>query len=179
MRALAMAAALTAAVGATPASADTAANALSAFGILGTWSPDCAGPIRVTYAAPAGAPATSAAVIDGKEQAVAEIHDPVRIDAVRIRWTSVYRKYSPLDVAKQPWMPQPGEAWETVLEKLGDKIRSMQSQRADGGKVLVRDGFYYTADDTVPNRPIVWRRTDQTTPLFGRCSDRAAAAPSR
>lgn len=154
----------------TAASAESAAEAMTAFGLLGTWSPDCAGPIRVTYAAPPGAGPTSSAVIDGTEQAVAEITEAVRIGTDRIRWTSVYKKYSPLDVAKLAWMPEPGEAWETVLVKSGDKIRSLQSQRLDGAKVLVRDGFYYAADDNVPGRPIIWRRTDQATPPFGRCS---------
>jgi len=171
-------AAATAAAQAT-ASAETATEALTAFGILGTWSPDCGGPIRVTYAARSGAGPISSAVIDGAEQAVAEIKEAARVGADQIHWTSVYKKYSPLDVAKQAWMPEPGEVWETLLVKLGDKIRSLQSQRLDGQKVLVRDGFYYAADDSVPGRPILWRRTDQATPLFGRCPGNAASASPR
>lgn len=179
MRRLAAAAAVALLLAAAPAVAETAADALQAFGLVGTWSPDCAGPIRVSYSLHPGAPPTSRAVINGTEQAVTEIQDAVRLAPDRLRWTSIYRKYSPLDVARQSWMPEPGETWETELLIEGGKIRSLASQRADGRKVLVRNGFYYAADDAVPGRPTVWRKTDQETPYFVRCPANPKAAAAR
>jgi hypothetical protein len=154
-----------------PAAAETTAEALRAFGLLGIWSPDCAGPIRHLYALHPGKPPTATAIIDGTEQAITEIEDATRSGDDRIRWVAHYRKYLPLNVGPQPWMPVPGERWETVLLKVGDKFRSWRSQRLDGAKILVRDGFNYEAEASPVGGPLLWRKTDEATPLFARCPD--------
>jgi len=161
------------------AAADIAAQAIEAFGLAGTWSPDCAGPIRVTYAVRPGSVPTATAVIDGTEQAITEIEDAVLLGPNQIKWTAIYRKWSPLDLPRQAWMPDPGETWETILEKVDGKIRSLQSQRQDGQKVLARDGFYYVADEKQAGVPLVWRKTDQPTRFFARCNTAARLGTGR
>lgn len=152
--------------GAAPEDTDAAVRA---FGLVGTWSPDCAGPIRHIYALHAGAPPTATAIINGTEQAVTEIYDAASDGPNRLRWIALYRKYLPLDAAVQPWMPVPGERWETILQKVGRGFRAWRSQRLDGGKVLVRDGFDYEAEQSPVGGPTIWRKTDAATPPFGPC----------
>jgi hypothetical protein len=73
-------------------------------------------------------------------------------------------------------MPEPGEVWETVIEMVGDKIRPIQSQRKDGQKISVKDGFIYAGENGKQLGSIRWRNTGDATRPLGRCSaDRSAA----
>ncbi len=153
---------------AAPAFAESAAQAMQAFGLIGTWSPDCAGPIRLVYAAPPGGAPTFRMFVHGREVVVSEIQQAFPLRPGQIKWISVIKKWSVL-TPRKPWMPQPGETWQTVIVKLGDRIRSLQSQRTDGKKIGAKNGFSYIGDDVKGADLVIWRNTGKPTPLYTKC----------
>ena len=44
-------------------------------------------------------------------------------------------------------LPQPGEVWEIVYVKIGNKLRIFSNEQRDGDKMQVRDGFQYIPKD--------------------------------
>ncbi len=167
-------------IGTAPAIAQSASQAVRAFGLVGAWSPECAGAFRVIYAAPADANPTVRVVMRDREIAASEIRDIVAVAPSRITWRSVIKVWSLPDRPLEPWMPQPGEIWETTIAKTANGIRPLASQRQDGGKVSVRGGFIYTGEpgnDTGKNAGvIVWRNTGKTTSPLEKCSSGRASA---
>ena len=131
---LALAAAVAALLALAPASAraESAAAALQAFGLVGTWSPDCAGPYRTIYDAPGGGAPTVQLTLHGRAYASSEIREVLVRSAERITWTSVIKTWSLPDQPEERWMPAPGEVWETGLIKQDGKIRPIDSRRQDG-----------------------------------------------
>ena len=172
MRGLAAAIGVAACVAASSATAESAAeaptpsHAIEAFGLAGVWSPDCAGPIRVIYATEPSGVATVRVMSKQTEIAASEIQQIVHLDAAQIRWISIMRQWSLPDQPHRPWMPEAGEIWETVIEKLGSKIRPLQSIRRDGQKILVKDGFIYDSDESMTGG---WRNTQKATISLERC----------
>jgi hypothetical protein len=75
------------------------------------------------------------------------------------------------------WWRQPGEVWEIVLLKVGDKYRTFSARREDGQKIEVEEGFEVRpppppppakAYDTMPTQ---WIRTERQMPLFEKCGE--------
>jgi hypothetical protein len=152
------------------ASAETTAAAMQAFGLTGTWSTNCAGAFRVVYEVPAGGAPTVRVIEEGREIAASEIREILDRTDDQISWTSVITAWSLADQPDERWMPAPGEIWETGLAKLGGKIRPMHSQRQDGGKIAVKDGFIYTAEEPKPGGAVAWRNTGKATLPLQRCT---------
>jgi hypothetical protein len=166
--------------------AESAADAIKAFGLIGTWSIDCSRGVeeacntttgcgaRTTYeVSPTGQPMISnivATLVAGHPRIFeTTIEQATRIGDDKIAITSIQRTDSGVRLM---WWRQPGETWQIVLMKVGDKIRTYQARRDDGKKISVEDGFevrvppgthYY---DALPDR---WVRSDKETPLFERC----------
>jgi hypothetical protein len=160
-----------------PAAAESASEAIEAFGLVGMWSPDCTGPYRTIYAiSPGGAP-TVRLTLRGQEYAASEIQETQRSAGSQIRWRSIIKTWTLADRPHESWMPAPGEIWETVIEKAGDKIRPIQSQRKDGQKISVKDGFLYTSEDGKGPGSMQWRNTGEATLPLERCP--AAAGGTR
>jgi len=157
-----------------PAVAQTASEAVRAFGLVGTWSPECGGEYRTVYAAPAGAAPSVRLIMDGREIASSEIRETERLGETRLKWNSVIKSWSLPDRPHENWMPEPGEIWETVIEKLGDKIRPIESRRQDGEKIQVKGGFIFDGASTGDGRPIVWRNTGKETLPLSRCEAKGA-----
>jgi hypothetical protein len=166
MRRIAAAIGVAACLAANLATAETVSEAFSAFGLVGAWSPDCTGPIRVIYATQPDGAASVSVVIERREIAASDIQSIVRLGVAQIKWISIMRKWSLPDQPQQPWMPESGEIWETVIEKLGPKIRPLQSIRQDGQKILVKDGFIYDPDKSATGG---WRNTQKATIALERC----------
>ena len=166
MRRLAVAVGVAACLAAGLAAAQSASEAFEAFGLVGTWSPDCSGPIRVIYATQPDGLATARVMIKQTEIAASDIQSVVQLEAAQIKWTSIMRVWSLPDQPHRPWMPEAGEIWETVIEKLGSKIRPLQSIRQDGQKILVKDGLIYDSDESVIGG---WRNTQKATVPLERC----------
>jgi hypothetical protein len=165
---------------AAPPRVETAAAAFQAFGLIGTWSPDCSGPFRTIYAAPAGGSPTVRVIQHGQEIASSEIREILDRSGDRIKWTSVIKTWSLPDRPEERWMPQPGEVWETGLAKFGAKIRPVHSQRQDGGKISVKDGFIYTGEAPQGGGAVVWQNTGQATVPLEKCPAASSArAPGR
>jgi hypothetical protein len=157
-------------VAAPPARAQTAAELLQAFGLVGTWSPDCAGPVRVIYTVSPGGSPTVQVLLRGDEIAASEIREAAPLGPDRIKWTSVMKAWSLPDEPHRRWMPEPGETWETIMEKTGKTIRPIQSMRQDGEKILVKDGFIYDADDPPGGGAIIWHNSEKATVPLHQCA---------
>ena len=154
--------------------AQSPSDAVRAFGLVGSWSPDCAGQFRTIYAAPSGATPTVRLTMDGREIASSEIRETELLGDNRLKWNSVIKTWSLPDRPLEAWMPQPGEIWETVIEKLDDKIRPIESRRQDGQKVQVKGGFIYDGASAGDGGSIVWRNTGKETVLLSRCEAKGA-----
>jgi hypothetical protein len=167
--------------------AESAADAIKAFGLIGTWSVDCArDPLaacdrttgcgfRVTYLlSPSGQPMIRSVVgtlVAGQTRTgELTIETARRITDDRLAVTSIQRTESGATLA---WVRQPGEIWDAVLLKEGDKYRVFMAQRDDGLKISVEDGFEVrvppgTRADALPDH---WVRSDKATSWFSRCGD--------
>jgi hypothetical protein len=171
--------------------AESAADAIKAFGLIGTWSVDCTRDVRaacdrttgcgarVTYlVSPSGQPMISNIVgtrVAGQPRTVeTTIEQATRIADDKLAITSIQRTDSGVTVM---WWRQPGEVWEIVLLKVGDKFRTFSAHREDGKKVSAEAGFEVRPPPPPPpskmydTLPTIWGRTAQETPLFERCSD--------
>jgi hypothetical protein len=160
-----------------PGTAPTPAQAVKSFGLVGTWSPDCAGELRVIYAAPAGAAPTVRVIVHGSEVASSEIQAITALSPTRISWRSMIKTWSTPDSQLESWMPQPGEIWVTTLAKTDNKIRPLASQRQDGQKVSVRGGFIYSGEPVRNTTTLVWRSTGKATVPLERCPAGHSGAP--
>ena len=98
------------------------------------------------------------------------IEQASRIADDKIAITSIQRTDSGVTLA---WYRQPGEIWQIVLQKAGDKYRYYLAQREDGKKIAVEDGFDVRPPPGTPNdgMPDHWVRSDTATPWFARCGD--------
>jgi len=145
----------------TPTTADAAAAgaAISAFGLVGTWSADCSkdvsdGPGRVTFALPAsGAPTIVS------ENRLLRTHLTI-LSAERIGDNQLHLRAAAtrVDVAANARATaSAGQELDQIIEKTGDTYRIQQSQRV-GGDTLVKDGMLVLAKPPIPS------------PLMAKCS---------
>jgi len=167
--------------------ADGTADAIKAFGLIGTWSVDCARDplaacdrttgcgLRVTYLlSPSGQPmirsVVSTLVAGQTRTGELTIETAKRITDDRLAITSIQRTESGATLA---WVRQPGEVWDAVLVKDGDKYRVFMSQRDDGTKIAAEDGFEVRPPPGTPANalPDHWVRSDKPTLWFSRCGD--------
>jgi hypothetical protein len=173
------------------ASAETVGEAITAFGLVGSWSIDCGKQptaetctretgcgVRIIYeVSPTGSPrirtlAGSFIPGQGIRTIEAVVESAERIGDDRIRIVSV-QQGAPGQFTTAMWLRQPGEHWESILLKVGPKFRSLLTQDQDGTKITAKDGFVVqpppgTKHDELP---AAWITTDKPTPLFERCSD--------
>src|SRR5947199_7677453 len=98
---------------APPVLADSAAEVMLAFGLLGTWSPDCNGPFRTSYEIFPGRAPTVRVTMLGREIATSEIQEAQHSAASQIKWHSLINTFALPDRPRESWMPEPGEIWET------------------------------------------------------------------
>jgi hypothetical protein len=143
--------ALVAFILAPPAFAENTADALKTFGLIGTWSRDCAkDPTkdgeRSTYAVPLfGAPTIT--VIRPHHLIEHEIRSAVRATEDKIKVVDVITKTT-TDGQNQDLLPAQVIPIETVIIKTNNKIRLVDSARIDGSAIWYKDGFsvYYNSD---------------------------------
>jgi hypothetical protein len=170
------------------AAEESAAEAIRAFGLVGTWSVDCLKlPMqacdktgcgaRTIYVVPPSGPPTITNMIGTPDPAhgiifYSTIHSATRIADDKIKIMSMQETPSGTTVV---WWRQPGEVWETVLLKVGDKFRTFSAHRDDGKKISAEEGFEVRPPpppgkmyDTLPTN---WVRMEKETPLFEKCSD--------
>jgi len=173
------------------ASAESAADAIAGFGLVGIWSRDCSrDPIatcnpsqgcggRTIYEAPASGPPLIKNIVGTLVPGVGKNFETIIKSASRqadgtLKITTVMQGV-PGEISKVVWMQQPGERWESVIVKIGDdKYRVVSAHREDGGKISARDGFMYlpppdTRTNLMPSR---WVRSERAVPTFERCLDR-------
>jgi hypothetical protein len=169
--------------------AESAAEAIKAFGLVGTWSIDCSRAptatcnretgcgARTTYEVPPSGPpmiknvvGTTVAGLGKSFETVIEAATLIADDQIRI--VSVQQGV-PGEVSKLAWLRQPGEHWQTVLVKVGSKYRILSAQSEEAKKISARDGFMYTApSDTKWNEiPTNWVRGEKQTPAFEKCAE--------
>jgi hypothetical protein len=179
------------ALGSVPALAEeSAAEIIQSFGLVGTWSVDCKRDphqvceknvcgARLTYIASSSGLPTIRNVIGtfspGQVRTlVSTIYAAKRIADDKIEIVSVQ---DPPPSTTLMWWRQPGEAWEIVLLKVGDKYRTFSAHREDGKKIEVEEGFAVRPPPPPPPAkvydilPTRWDRTQEQMPLFEKCSD--------
>jgi hypothetical protein len=168
--------------------AESASDVIRTFGLIGSWSVDCQKDprkacdqdscgARLTYIVPSSGPP----IINltnrtyGKMRTfISTIYSASRIAEDKIKFLSVQDPPPSLPIV---WWRQPGEVWEIVLLKVGDKYRTFSAHRDDGKKFDVEEGFYVRPPPPPPpaesynTMPTEWHRTTQQTPLFEKCSD--------
>ena len=111
----------------SPAFAESTVNALDAFGLIGTWSEDCAkNGLRGTFVAPLlGVPTWTLSGYDGTYSVLMqfEIKTATRITEDKIKFVMVPVKFikNGETVALTPQMREPGES---IWLKIGNKIKS-------------------------------------------------------
>ena len=126
--------------------AESAKEAMQTFGMVGTWSLNCAtSPFRVVYAFPVSGPPTLTSVFNGQETAISEVQEAVRATEEKIKVT-YFIKSTPQGTPV--WGPLTGEIWEAVYEKIGNKFRPLSVKEKVGAKATARDGFYYVNQKT-------------------------------
>jgi hypothetical protein len=172
------------------AAEESAAEVIQSFGLVGTWSVDCKRDpnqactsngcgARMTYIVPPSGSPTIRNVIGtfspGQVRTfISTIYAATRIADDKIKFVSV--QDPPASVAAV-WWRQPGEPWEIVLLKVGDKYRTFSAHREDKKKFDVEEGFYVRPPPPPPSAktydelPTKWDRTQQQAPLFEKCSD--------
>jgi hypothetical protein len=162
-------------------------DAIRAFGLVGTWSTDCAKtPIatcnnkdgcggRTTFEAPASAPPIIWNVVGTQTPGVGRVFETTvqsatRIAADKIKLVTTQQQPSGVTLV---WWRQPGERWEVVLVKAGDKYRTYSAQREDGNKISAKDGFMVMppSDTKYNEMPTNWIRGDKQTPSLEKCTN--------
>ncbi len=168
--------------------AESTAEAIKAFGLVGIWSVDCSkAPMatcdksgcgaRTTYEVPPSGPPMIKNVVgtlvpDVGKRFETKIESATRIDDDKIKIMSIQQGV-PGEISKLIWWRQPRELWETVLVKAGSRFRTYSAQREDGKKISAKDGFIVMppAGTKFDEMPTNWVLGDKETPLFERCTD--------
>src|SRR5438105_11695685 len=152
---------------ALPAVAETTAAAMTAFGLTGTWSDDCAKDpakegARLIYSPPGSRTPSYRFVMfdkDGNKITVSsDILSAARLPQGKLKTVTV--KTGTNGNALQPWERVPVE---TIIAKVGPKIQSVQSRQVDGGRRFIVDG------QVVSENARGELQTIRPAPLLERC----------
>jgi hypothetical protein len=167
------------------AHAGSANDALIRFGLVGTWSPDCARDVhracekvsdcaaRVTFSAPSNGDATRTSVNSVPNRTPVEntlvIDKAEMITNEKIRYSYVVQGIVP-DSSTILWVPENGERWIFVLEKVGAKFRVVDSANESRSKLAVVSGaIYRPVDPKIGEMPKEWKSTGVESPLWEKC----------
>ena len=177
------------------AHAESTAEAMKEFGLLGTWSVDCAKDVkqacdpkdecinRKTYTAPwFGIPMLEVTASTFKsgvtQEAKMVIKSATRITNDKIKVTivisgqpdymEIYRAHETMRTVAQ-WYPLNGQTWSSVIQKVGEKIRTIDSRREDGKAFQIKDGLGYRHASSTENSQTEWISTGKSAPFFEKC----------
>jgi hypothetical protein len=129
-----------------PASAETTAAAMTAFGLTGTWSEDCTKDpakegARLTYSPPGTrTPSYLFVLFDNNGNKItfsADVLSANQLPSGGMKTVSVKTGRNGDATALQAWERVPVE---TVIIKVGPKIQSVQSRQINGGRRFIVDG---------------------------------------
>jgi len=132
--------------------AESASDVIRTFGLIGSWSVDCQKDprkacdqdscgARLTYIVPSSGPPTinlTNRMYGQMRTFISTIYSASRIAEDKIKFLSVQDPAPSLPIV---WWRQPGEVWEIVLLKVGDRYRTFSAHRDDGKKFDVEEGF--------------------------------------
>jgi hypothetical protein len=142
--------------------AESASEAMTTFGLVGTWSTDCLDKklYRVTFQTSFWGPPVmirKLPSLSGEAPDVREskVSSAVRVTNDKIRFRSVN--------------PPPGSEWEEVVQKFGDKVRWMDSRTTDGKKILFKNGAFCDRPKGSAEPLAQCDSTHGETPLLERC----------
>jgi hypothetical protein len=114
---------------ATPGHAESTGDAMRRFGISGSLSGDCAGPLRLRYSIPSFGTPTITRSWDGAVDLLYEVQKVVRISKEEAKTLRFDKKTRTPRLMKG--LPQPGEVWEIVYVKIGNKFRTFSNKQKD------------------------------------------------
>jgi hypothetical protein len=169
----------------SPAAAEGAADAIAAFGLIGSWSVDCGKtPMqtcdksgcggRTTYVVPPSGPPLIRNTIGTLNPAQGITYHTTINSALseggRLKIISTQETPSGTRLV---WWRQPGERWEIILLKEGNRYRTYSARSEDGKKISAEAGFQVMPppDTKWDAMPTNWVRSDKPTPWFERCGD--------
>lgn len=174
------------------AGAESATEAMTAFGLLGSWSLDCSksitcdekicGSRNIYEVLPSGQPmsrfVTGSSASGPGKTVESDIEAATRIADDKIKIISTQLQSSGVFGVTLSWARQPGERWEFVLIKSGNKFRFFSAKREDGKKIAAEDGFGVRPppNTKLDQLPTSWIRTTQETPWLEKCAATADAA---
>lgn len=171
-----------------PAWGESASDAVKSFGLAGTWSAHCemdpakgcertgpgtlSCPSRLVFEVPfSGSPKRTliTATRNGPPQKVVTgLNSALLITEDKIRLTWIFEGQFPAAPAA---FPQNGELWEQVFAKEGAKMKTLELERADGKKLITKDGFVFRPVSGWNEFPSDWESTGQRPPPLERCLD--------
>jgi hypothetical protein len=93
---------------------------------------------------------------------IAEIQEAEQLPDREIRVTSIIRKAPDVHAA------QPGETWETVYKKYGNRLQAILSKQKEGPKVSAVDGVQYVPARQ-PDGTTTWKNSGNETFPFEKC----------
>ena len=130
-------------------SAESTAEAVKTFGLIGTWSTDCAEELqsvgeRVVFDS-SWLGVVTATRVPPSGRNVSEVQSAIRVTETKIKITVLSGQKSD----------------ESVIGKVGTKLKLIE--RRTDGIIVARDGFFY---QMVDGKPI---KLDTQTPTFERC----------
>ena len=107
---------------------------------------------------------------DGKQEFVAQVQEAVRVSEEKLKFIMRVEKQATSDVTPMQLkaLPQPGEIWEYVYIKVGNKFRVYYSKERGGDRVLARNGFRFIAKDDA-HGGFSMENSGKLTPLIERC----------
>ena len=131
-----------------PSHAESTGDAMRKFGISGSWSGNCTGPLRLKYSTPSSGTPTVTRSWGGKVDLLYEVKEASRLSEKKLKLLVLIKTQkiqSPSPLMKG--LPQPGEVWEIVYVKVGNKFQIFSTEQKDGDKLSVRDGFQFIPKD--------------------------------
>jgi hypothetical protein len=122
---------------------DATKNTLKEFGLVGTWSFDCAGKGRTRFSVPFFGPPAGTVTNGGDEtRTEAEIRSATLVTQDKLKIVTLITRVPEVN-KNNPNARQKGELWKAVYERFGKKLRIMDIEREDGSKIIIKDGFLY------------------------------------
>lgn len=141
----------------TAASAETISGALQNFGFAGIWSMDCSRDLRTqagyrtTYSMPAAGPVTFTTIFRQPDGRTILMKSEVEaVESLSERKIQLTAKFTDIRLDNQS-VPLRGIYAATLLitqEKVGSKIRLIDSRSVDGRNIYAQDGRFSNGTET-------------------------------
>jgi hypothetical protein len=174
------------------ANAESSSAAMTAFGLIGAWSKDCSVSVtqacmdlqkcvdRVEFKSSMFGNLTQENIMQPVLKpgppsiSTTQFNSAARIAEDKIKLTYTIPPSSINVVGSAAYViPLPGEVWETVFRREGNKLRGWDWRRADGQKIRMQNGLsVLPADGWNKTGPVSsWKETGNESVALEKCSN--------